>query len=229
LRNFLAHLATQAQTPGVTVVEPVAPPRLWSIPAWRYAFPAALVSRLGDVVFDITVVLWISTIIARGETWAPAAVSGVLIAAAVPILVVGPLAGVYVDRHDQHQVLVVSNLLQAAAIASLLLIPMVGDGLSTPWKLAWIYAAIAVANAAGQFFTQARLVMIRRTIPDGLRTTAFSVQGSANNVVYIIGPPLAAPLLFTTGVGWALAIDAASFLVSSVLLQIVRWDSAPGQ
>jgi MFS family permease len=214
----------------VTAVEPqlqVPPTRLWSIPAWRYSFPAALVSRLGDVVFDITVVLWISTEIARGQSWAPAAVSGVLIAAAVPVLVVGPFAGVYVDRHDRHQVLVVSNLVQAAAIGSLLLIPMLGDDLSTGAKLTWIYVAVALANAAGQFFTQARLVMIARTIPDALRTTAFSVQGSANNIVFIVGPPLAAPLLFTAGVGWSLAIDAASFLVSSVLLQIVRWDSAP--
>src|SRR5699024_2884356 len=43
----------------------------------------------------------------------------------------------------------------------------------------------------------------------------------------IVGPPLAAPLLFTAGVQWALAIDAASFLVSSALLQAVTWDSAP--
>ena len=201
-------------------------PRLWRIPAWRYAFPATLVSRLGDIVFDLTVVLWISTGLARGESWAPAAVAGVMLAAVVPILLVGPLAGVFVDRHDRHRILVVSNLVQAAAIGSLLLVPAY-DGLPTAVRLAWIYAAIAIANGAGQFFVQARLVMIARTIPDQLRTSAFSVQGAANNAVLIIGPPLAAPLLFTAGVQWALAIDAASFLVSSALLQAVTWDSAP--
>jgi Na+/melibiose symporter-like transporter len=200
---------------------------LWSIPAWRYAFPAALVSRLGDIVFDITVVLWISTDIARGQSWAPAAVSGVLIAAAVPVLLVGPLAGVYVDRHDRHRILVVSNAVQAAAIGTLLLLPVLGDALSPGAQLAWIYAAIAVANSAGQFFNQARMVMIARTVPDRLRTTAFSQQGSANHVLLLLAPPLAAPLLFTSGIAWALAINAASFVVSSVLLQIVRWDSAP--
>jgi len=207
--------------------EPLSRTRLWSIPAWRYAFPAALFSRLGDVVFDITVVLWISTEVARGQSWAPAAVGGVLIAAAVPVLVVGPIAGVYVDRHDRHQILVLSNLVQAVAIGSLLIIPALGDNLSTGAKLTWIYTAIALTNAAGQFFTQARMVMIVRTIPDGLRTAAFSVQGSANNVLNIIGPPLAAPLLFTAGIGWALAINASSFLASSALLRVVRWDSAP--
>jgi MFS family permease len=110
----------------VTLSEPNPATRLWSIPAWRYAFPAALVSRLGDIVFDVTVVLWISTGIARDQDWAPAAVSGVLIAAAVPVLVVGPLAGVYVDRHDRHRILVLSNLVQSVAIGSLLLVPATG-------------------------------------------------------------------------------------------------------
>ena len=201
-------------------------PRLWQISAWRYAFPATVVSRLGDIVFDLTVVLWISTDLARGETWAPVAVSGVMLAASLPILLVGPLAGVVADRHDRHRLLVVSNLVQACAIGSLLLLPAY-DGLPTGVRLAWIYAAIAVTNGAGQFFLQARLLMIARTIPDQLRTSAFSVQGAANNAVLIFGPPLAAPLLFTAGVQWALAIDALSFVVSSVLLQLVSWDSAP--
>lgn len=210
----------------MTSAEPLNRTSLWSITAWRYAFPAALASRLGDVVFDITVVLWISTEVARGQSWAPAAVGGVLIAAAVPVLVVGPLAGVYVDRHDRHQILVRSNLVQAVAIGSLLVVPTIGDTLSTRAQLIWIYAAITVASAAGQFFTQARMVMIVRTIPDELRTTAFSIQGSANNLLNIVGPPLAAPLLFIAGIEWALAINAASFLVSSALLRIVRWESA---
>jgi Na+/melibiose symporter-like transporter len=199
---------------------------LWRIRAWRYAFPASVVSRLGDVVFDITVVLWISTGLAHGASWAPAAVSGVMLAAALPVLLVGPLAGAFVDRHDAQRALVVSNLVQSAAIGSLLLLTT-DHSLSVTAQLVWIYAAIVVTNAAGQFFVQARLLMIARTIPDQLRTTAFSVQGAVNNTVLIVAPPLAAPLLFTAGVDWALAINAASFLVSSILLGRVTWHSAP--
>jgi MFS family permease len=59
------------------------------------------VSYLGDFVFDTTIVLWISTVIARSQSWAPAAVGGVLIAAAVPTLLLGPVAGVFVDRWNR--------------------------------------------------------------------------------------------------------------------------------
>lgn len=201
--------------------------QLWSIPSWRYAFPASVVSRLGDFVFDTTVVLWIGTEIGRGEPWAPVAVSGVMIAAALPVLFVGPLAGVFVDRLDRHRILVLSNLVQAAAMASLLLVGPLGSALGTGGQLGWIYAAIAIANGAGQFFVAARTTMIAKTIPDELRTMAFSMQGSANTLSAIIGPPLAAPLLFSAGVNWALALNAGSFLLSSWLLGRAPWDSQP--
>lgn len=202
-------------------------PRLRSNRAWRHAFPAGVVSTLGDVIFDLTVVLWISTDLARGQSWAPMAVSGVLMATALPVLLVGPVAGVFADRTDRHRLLLVSNAVQAAAIGSLLLIPALGDRLSIAAQLGWILAAILVSNAAGQFFRQAWLAMIAKTIPDLSRTRAFSALGSAMSIMHIIGPPLAAPLLFVTGVGWALTINAASFLASSLLLSRVRWDSAP--
>lgn len=200
---------------------------LWRIRAWRYAFPAAVISRLGDVVFDLTIVLWISTGIARDQSWAPVAVSGVLIAAALPILLVGPVAGVFADRHDRHRLLLLSNAIQAVAIGSLLVIPLLGDGLGIGLQLVWIYAAIFVSNAAGQFFQQSRLAMIAKTIPDEQRTRAYSAQGSASSLISLIGPPLAAPLLFSVGVGWALGLNALTFVISSMLLRIVSWDSAP--
>jgi len=56
------------------------------------------VSDLGDVIYLVTLSLWIATVIAHNQPWAPAAVSGVLIATALPTLVLGPLAGVFVDR-----------------------------------------------------------------------------------------------------------------------------------
>ncbi|HEY7358333.1 MAG TPA: hypothetical protein VH590_17755, partial [Ktedonobacterales bacterium] len=58
------------------------------------------ISNIGDFVFSTTLVLWIASIIARGQTWAPLAVSAVLLATSVPTLLIGPVAGVFVDRWD---------------------------------------------------------------------------------------------------------------------------------
>jgi MFS family permease len=76
------------------------------------------VSRVGDFVFDTTVLLWISTILAKGQPWAPAAASGVLIAVLVPSVVVGPLAGVFVDRWDPRRTMLWSDAIRALLIAA---------------------------------------------------------------------------------------------------------------
>jgi hypothetical protein len=56
------------------------------------------ISLFEEVVFDATLILWIATSIARGQAWAPLAVSGVLLAALAPTMVAGLFAGVLVDR-----------------------------------------------------------------------------------------------------------------------------------
>jgi MFS family permease len=65
-------------------------------------------------------VLWIGTVIAKGQSWAPAAVSGVLIAAAVPAIVVGPVAGVFVDRWDHRRIMLVSEVGRGILVLALL-------------------------------------------------------------------------------------------------------------
>lgn len=54
------------------------------------------------MIYFITLSLWIATVIAQGQVWAPAAASGVLFAAALPTLIPGPFAGVFVDRWDRR-------------------------------------------------------------------------------------------------------------------------------
>jgi hypothetical protein len=57
------------------------------------------VSAIGDTVFSTTLVLWVAQILTRGLPWAPAAVSGILVAAGAAVALVGPAAGVVARRH----------------------------------------------------------------------------------------------------------------------------------
>jgi hypothetical protein len=52
------------------------------------------VSTVGDMIFDTTLVLWVATVLAKGKSWAPAAVSGIMLSVGIAVMVVGPLAGV---------------------------------------------------------------------------------------------------------------------------------------
>mgnify|MGYP001476158487 CR=1 FL=1 len=83
-------------------------------------------SSLGDVIFEITLTVWIGSELAAGESWAALAVAALLVASAIPVLLVGPIAGALVDRQpDKRRLLLRAELISAALI--LVFIPAAGD------------------------------------------------------------------------------------------------------
>lgn len=199
------------------------------------------ISYLGDYVFDTTLLLWIAASIARGQSWGPLAVSGLLAATALPALLVGPMAGVFVDRWDKRQTMLWADALRAGLIASLLLatnivpLPFLPGGrFSVAWQLGMIYSAVALASACSQFFGPARQALIGDIVEEPQRARAIGFLHTTMNLALILGPSLATPLFLGLGVRWALIINALSFVVSFLAILKMRVPPAarsvaPGQ
>ena len=179
-------------------------------------------SLVGDFVFDVTVVLWVATVIAKDQPWAPLAVGGALIAAAAPVMLVGPFAGVFVDRWDRRRTMMATDLIRAALIAALLVIPVLGERLSVSVQLAVVYGVVALASATAQFFNGARFGLLARVVAATDQPRAGGISQTTVAVASIIGPPLAAPLLFSIGVQWALIVNSLSFVASFVAVLAIR-------
>jgi MFS family permease len=181
-------------------------------------------SALGNFLFDTTVVLWIGTELLRGRPYAPTAVSGVLVCVAVGTILVAPVAGVFVDRWDKRRTMLVHDLVRAPLVAVLAVVVARRPGLlPVPVSLALAYAVVLLTTASSQFFRPAYFTLIADIVPgdeDRARATAM-LQASATTAA-IVGPPLAAPLLFTVGAQWALWIDAATFLASFTAVRLIR-------
>jgi MFS family permease len=197
-------------------------PGLWRNRNWRLVFAGMAVSLLGDNIFDVTIVLWVATRIANGQTWAPLAVGGALIAVAAPVMLVGPFAGVFVDRWDRRRTMLFADLVRAVLIASLLVLPLIEDRLSITVELACLYGVLALASGMAQFFNGARFALLAAIMPPSDQPRASGMAQTVVALAGIIGPPLAAPLLFSVGVGWALAANSVSFLISFALIYAMR-------
>ncbi len=191
-------------------------------PNWHRLWLAQAVSLTGDGVFDITVMLWVAVVLAKGQPWAPAAASGVLIAAAVPVLTVGPLAGVWIDRWDKRRIMMTADASRAVVIASLLLVAGSGHRLPLAAELAAVYAVVAAESALAQFFNPSRLALVGLVVAPGDRPLASGRLQATASAASIIGPPIAAPLLFAAGLQWAIVIDAASFVLSFAAIRAIR-------
>ena len=83
------------------------------------------ISFTGDFVFDTILVLWIASTIAKGQPWAPLAVSGVVFMAALPAFIVAPIAGVLVDHWDNKRGTML-HLHCFSIVLLLLLFPLTG-------------------------------------------------------------------------------------------------------
>ena len=187
------------------------------------------ISITGDLFFSTTMILWFTTVIARGQSWAALAISGVALAETIPSLVVGPIAGVFVDRWDKRRTMLVMDVSRALLIVLLLfttglaVFPLLGNGHGTlTERLGSIYTIIVLASICAQFFNPSRSALIRDIVPEEQLTKASSSMNIAFNVALILGPTLAAPLYFLFGAQWAIGIDALSFLVSFAFIIAIR-------
>lgn len=187
---------------------------LWQNGNWRLLWIGQSVSATGDMVFYISVLLWIATIIAKGQPWAPVAASGALIATAGPVLVVGPLAGVFVDRWNRRRTMLAADAARFALITGLLGLALLRHELPVGAQLGILYAVLAACSCFAEFFNPSRLAVIGAIVPGEQQPQASALLSASFSMAQILGPPIAAPLLITLGVQWALALNAVSFAVS---------------
>jgi MFS family permease len=186
------------------------------------------VSQVGDFAFNTTLMLWIGAILAKGQAWAPLAVSGVLIATSVPIVVVGPLAGVFVDRWDKRRTMITMDVLRATLITLLLVVSVVplpflpGGRLPLFWQLGVIYAIVFLTSACAQFFNPANMALIGDIVEEQSRGRASGLSQVTFSLAILVAPPLAAPVLFAFGVQWTLLADALSFVISLLTLRAMQ-------
>lgn len=187
------------------------------------------ISNLGDVIFDTTLMLWIATRIASGFSWTPLAVSGVLLATSLPTILLGPLAGVLVDRWDTRRTMLWADVLRSLLIA-LLLVGVSGtplpfapfNRLPLVWQLGSIYGVVFWATVFAQFFNPARIAIIGRLVMTPDRTRASALTQTTMNLAMLLGPAIAAPLFLSVGIHWALGLNAFSFTASWCTILAIR-------
>src|SRR5215471_10970681 len=176
--------------------------------AWLVSGQA--ISNLGDFVYSTTLFIWVFTL-----THSAAAVSGVLAAQYIPVFLLGPLAGVFVDRWDRRQTMLISDLIRAGVATLPLLAP-------ASLRLQAIYASVFLISALGRFFLPAESGVLQVIVAEQQRMRAASIKQAIFAFSIIVGPALAAPLYFAVGPVLAMLINAVSYLVSAFCLARLR-------
>jgi Na+/melibiose symporter-like transporter len=185
--------------------------------AFRYLIGAGLVSLTGDYVLGVGLAFYVYDL--TGSTLASAAS---LLSMYVPSILLSSLAGVFVDRWNRKTTMIVSNLILAVGLAPLLLVNDRGE--------VWIvYAVGAFEGIVELFFAPAEQALLPRLVSDRNLTTANAVNGQMRDLSRLIGSALGGVLIATGGIKVLAVADAATFVVSALLLSRIRVDGRPEQ
>jgi len=198
------------------------------------------ISVLGDFVFETACILWVGTVLVPGHSWTPLAVSGVLFAAAIPSFLFGPIAGVFTDRWNKRRTILLMDAVRAMLIGlfalttfttlttGIISFPFLPHGkLPVLWQLWILYGVVFLASVCTQFFNPARMTISQDIVDEAHRVRASGLAQTTTNLGAIIGPLLAAPLVFTAGVSWTLLIDALSFGASFLSIILAHLPEEP--
>lgn len=167
-----------------------------------------LISLLGDRVHQIA----IAALILRLTDNSAIALAAVFIAATLPNLILGPIAGTFVDRWNHQETMVVSDLLRAALV---LLIP-----LAAVTNFVLVYPLLFLITSISLFFRPARTAILPRIVRSGDLLAANSATWIADTFADIGGYPMAAIFVAFLGDALPLAfwLDAVSYIASAVLI-----------
>ena len=172
---------------------------------------AGLISIIGDW----TLIIGLNVEVYR-RTGSTLATAGILVSFLIPSILLGSIAGVFVDRWDRRRLMIVVNLLQAVAVLPLLLVDAAGI---------WItYGVLLVSSALEQLFQPAEVALLPNLLEGGesLLVPANALSGLNRQLARIIGPVVGGIALAAGGLPAVTIIEAASFVIAAGLIAAIR-------
>ena len=173
---------------------------------YRYTWAGQVVSEIGDHFNNIAV---FSLAVAHTKSWL--VVSGVMLSRAIPAVLIGPLAGVVLDRANRKHVMIASDLIRAVVAMAFILTVRRTD----TWLL---YVLSALLMLASPFFTSGRASILPSIATKDELHTANSLTQTTQWTTLTIGTFLGGTSVTQFGYQWAFFGNSLSFLVSALCI-----------
>jgi len=143
----------------------------------------------------------------------------VLAAETLPLVLFLLVGGVIADKFSRRLVMLSSDILRFCAQGVLGIWILV----ATPplWGFLFLAALLGTGMA---FFTPAMTGLVPQILEDAHLQQGNALNGLAESGGRIVGPALAGVIIATSSPGWAVLVDALSYLVSVLSLAMVRAD-----
>lgn len=186
-----------------------------AVPNYRLWVSGALVSNIGTWMQRVAQDWLVLTVLTDNSGTATGITTGLQF---LPILFLGPYAGLVADRYDKRKLLLVTQTVMG--LCALLLGLLVLTGTAELWH---VYLLAFILGLASAFDAPARQAFVSEVVgPDDV-PNAVALNSASFNLARLAGPGVAGVVIAWLGTAPAFLINAASF--AAVLLSI--WKMKP--
>src|SRR5215472_5636488 len=146
-------------------------------------------------------------------------ISLILVSFLLPLAIVGPVAGVFVDRWNVKRTMIASDLTRAVLAALLVVATDVRE----------IYVILFALSSVSSFFIPAQSVTLRTIVPPAGLMSANALMQNAVQLMQIISPAIAGVLVASVSANACFWLDSLSFLFSASMIYALKIDREPSQ
>ena len=175
---------------------------------YRKDLAAELINRFGDSI-DAIASSWIVYEITGQASW-----SAIIYALnRVPTIILTPLAGPWVERHNKKLIMVITDLIRAICVG------LLATGLLMGFLNAPMIAVLSlIISSAESFRLPAGSALFPQIVPEHLYGEAMSINKAATSTVELIGTAVAAVIIAFIGSSGAIYVDMMTFILSALLI-----------
>jgi MFS family permease len=186
---------------------------LWKHPDFLKLWTGQTVSQLGSVVTRTALPLVALLVLGAG----PLELAILVISASVAVLLVGLVAGAWVDRLRRRPILIWTDVLRAALLFWIPIAYAIGA-----LRIEQLYAVAFIEAGLGSLFDAAYPAYVPSLVGTDRVVEANSKLATSSSIGEIGGPGFAGALVQIVSAPFAILVDAFSFVVSAVSLAAIR-------
>jgi len=171
-----------------------------------------IVSQFGDRLTQMALI----GLVYRLQPSSPVGLAKIMSIPVIAVFLISPFAGVYVDRWNKKKTLWVSDLMRGIFILAIAIVAF--------WSkfLPGVYLLIFLSFCAGRFFIPAKMAVIPELVEEEQTLMANSLVNTTGMIAAMLGFGLGGMIVEKWGVETAFVIDAGTFLLSALLISLIR-------
>lgn len=169
---------------------------------------AQLISQFGDRIYQLALV----GLIAEKAPGSATQLAKLLAFTIIPVFIVQPFAGVWVDRWDRRTTLFICDILRGLLVLTIPFIFIFWD------SMAPIYAAVFLVFCFSRFYVPAKMSIIPDLVEDEHLMMANSLVTTTGMVAFVMGCALGGFLVDHYGARTGFLIDAGAFFISAAFV-----------